>query len=85
MTQERCPDCGKFCGVVYRWRGPILSEVPSCTSCGLNVPKCSHEDGTVKGCQNNATHEGAFQENHIDRYWCEEHRPENAEQLPYVE
>lgn len=81
---ERCPMCGKFCGVVYEWRGAQKTEVASCTSCGYNVPNCCAENGTVKGCKNDATHVGAQHENKRERYWCEEHAPEDADLLPYM-
>lgn len=32
-----------------------------------------------------STHEGAREEHLRERYWCEEHAPEGAEPLPYVE
>lgn len=83
-TGYRCGDCGAFCGVVYRFRGPFLSEIESCINCGANVPNCSHEDGTVSGCNNDATHEGAHEPNRMDRYWCVEHAPESADPLPYI-
>lgn len=84
-TGYRCDNCGAFCGVVVEYRGPSLSEVESCVNCGTNVPECAAEDGTVSGCTNDATHEGAHEPNHIDRYWCDEHAPDDAEVLPYVE
>lgn len=82
--QQRCPNCGKYCGIVVRWRGPSRSELPSCTSCGLRPPKCAHEDGTVKGCKEDATHVGAHRENRRERYWCGEHAPDGADVLPYA-
>ena len=83
-TGYRCDNCSAFCGVV-EYRGPTLSEIESCVNCGTNVPDCAHEDGTVSGCNNKATHEGSHEPNHIDRYWCDEHAPDDAEVLPYVE
>lgn len=83
-NRQRCPDCGRFCGVVIRSAGPTTVEKPSCVGCGLNPPRCSHEDGTVYGCKEDATHRGAVRENHRDQYWCEEHAPDGAERLPYV-
>lgn len=82
IEQERCPNCGKFCGVVYR--GPTDSKASSCLSCGLNPPKCSHEDGTVTGCGNKSTHEGSEEPHLREKYWCEEHAPDGAEILPYA-
>ena len=84
-NQERCPDCGRFCGVVYRYRGPSYTEVTSCVNCGTNLPKCAHEDGTVSGCHKDATHKGSHRPNRMDRYWCEDHAPESADPLPYFE
>lgn len=80
---QKCPDCGLFCSVVYRWRGASYSEVASCVQCGHNPPKCNHEDGSVYGCSRNATREvpGAT----YGRWWCEEHAPDDAVVLPYVE
>ncbi len=86
MTQPpRCPRCGRFCGVVYRWRGPNYTEVKSCVGCGLRPPHCSAEDGSVKGCSERSTHKGARADRLRDRYWCEDHAPEGADPLPYVE
>jgi hypothetical protein len=82
---SKCPACGRFCGVVCRWRGDRETEVPSCVGCGLNVPHCAEETGTVKGCTRNATHKGAHRENRRERYWCAEHAPESADTLPYVD
>lgn len=84
-TGHRCSNCGAFCGVLFEYRGPSMSEVESCINCGNNPPDCAHEDGTVSGCSNDATHKGAEEPNRIDRYWCEEHAPENADPLPYTE
>jgi hypothetical protein len=83
-TGHRCRNCGAFCGVTVEHRGPSLSEIESCINCGTNPPACAHEDGTVSGCGADATHEGATEPNKIDRYWCAEHAPEAAEELPYV-
>lgn len=83
MSSPRCPDCKAFCGVVYRWRGESMVEVRSCIKCGRNPPQCSHEDGSVKGCQNNATHEGSFREARRNRPWCIEHKPDNAKAYTY--
>lgn len=83
---ERCPDCGRFCSVVYRSRGGAgRVEVTSCTSCGRNPPKCSAEDGSCYGCKNDATHEGAKKPNRRDRPWCPDHAPDGAEPYPYAE
>lgn len=84
--QPRCPNCGCFCGEVVTGStpfGPVWERC--CLSCGLNVPGCSYEDGTVSGCNENATHEGAEEPNKRDRLWCEDHAPEGSEPLPYVE
>lgn len=80
---QKCPDCGRFCGVVYRSRGASEVEVASCVYCGRNPPKCGHEDGSVYGCQQNATHEVPGKTH--GRWWCEEHAPEDAEILPYAD
>lgn len=85
INQERCPGCGRFCGVVYRWRGSQLSEVRSCVNCGTNLPICAHEDEALSECYHDATHEGSHRPNHRERYWCEDHAPEKAEPLPYLE
>lgn len=79
-TPERCRGCGRFCGVVYRYRGPNYTEVRSCVYCGINVPKCAKGTGTVCGCQNPSTHEGTD-----GRYWCDDHAPAGADPLPYKE
>jgi len=84
-TGHRCSNCGAFCGVVYEYRGPSLSEIESCITCGNNPPDCAHEDGTVSGCRNDATHKGAHKPNRRDRYWCDEHAPESADPLTYTE
>lgn len=84
-TGHRCSNCGAFCGVVYEYRGPSMSEVESCINCGNNLPDCAHEDGTVTGCTNDATYVGSEEPNKIEKYWCGEHAPENADELPYVE
>lgn len=80
---EKCPRCGRFCSVVYRWRGASYMEVPSCIHCGNNVPECGHEDGTVTGCHRNATQE--VPDASYGRFWCENHAPDDAEPLPYTE
>lgn len=83
--QRRCPNCKNFCGVVYRSRGGAGKvELESCINCGLRPPKCSHEDGTVMGCNTPATHTGAFRDSRRDRPWCEEHAPDDAEVYPYA-
>lgn len=84
-TGHRCTNCGAFCGVVYEYRGPSMSEVESYIVCGNNPPDCAHEDGTVSGCTNGATHEGSEAPNLIEKYWCMQHAPERAEELPYTE
>lgn len=83
-TGYRCDNCGAFCGVVYEHRGPSITEVESCINCGTNVPSCAFEDETVSGCLNDATHEGAHEPNLMDKYWCDEHAPDSAHPLPYV-
>lgn len=84
--QPRCPNCGCFCGMVYRSAGSA-GQVPkrSCTNCGLRPPRCSHEDGSCYGCQNNATHIGATKPNKREKPWCPDHAPETADTYPYVE
>lgn len=83
--QLRCPECGAFCGVVYRsqWGGEV--ERRSCIVCGLNPPKCSAEDGSCYGCKNDATHVGATEPNKREKPWCPDHAPDAAEQYPYAE
>lgn len=34
MNQQRCGNCGAFCGVRYEWRGAIFAEVIDCSNCG---------------------------------------------------
>lgn len=84
VVQPRCPECGRFCGQVYRYRGPCYMPVVSCVYCGINPPYCSKETRTVKGCQQNAKYVEQVMPN-MKRYWCEEHRTEESELLPYVE
>lgn len=43
-----CPNCGKFCWVVYEWRGPSYGEHPACGSCGYNMvnhPRLAEQKG----------------------------------------
>lgn len=84
MRQPRCPDCGRFCGVVVRSAGPSTVERPSCTYCGNNLPKCAAEDGSCFGCHIPSTHVEQVSDSR-KRYWCEEHAPDDAEPLPYYE
>jgi len=39
LLPERCPSCGRFCHVVYRWAGAHYGETTSCPN-----PDCDYPD-----------------------------------------
>lgn len=80
---EKCPKCGRFCGISLRRKGDLgYCEVPSCLYCGVNVPNCVYETGSVFGCRNNATHEMPGRK--YRKYYCRQHAPSDAKVLPYM-
>lgn len=84
-TQPRCRGCGRFCGESPKYSGSTGSVLSrSCLHCGINVPDCAEETGTVYGCQKDATHRAAEEPGKREKLWCEKHAPEGAEPLPYV-
>jgi len=86
--QMRCPECGRFASIgAIPAPGPSagVQEIPCCLVCGVNPPTCSFEDGSVRGCTTDATHEGAPEDSNHSRPWCSDHAPDDAGPYPYAE